>query len=164
MQKLLNSPWDDLINPVIVVIEDSDEDFYSFWRATQKLDLFERSFYNFIRFRDGDKALDYLFRQEEYEELKSPQPIAIVLDLNLPNTDGRDIIQMVKQSPDLQMIPIIVLTTSNSLQDIQTCYKNGANSYMLKPMGVNEIQQTVQILFQHWFQFTVLPSYGQFTA
>ena len=129
MQKLLNSPWDDLINPVIVVIEDSDEDFYSFWRATQKLDLFERSLYNFIRFRDGDKALDYLFRQEEYEELKSPQPIAIVLDLNLPNTDGRDIIQMVKQSPDLQMIPIIVLTTSNSLQDIQTCYKNGANSY-----------------------------------
>jgi CheY-like chemotaxis protein len=163
MQKLLNSPWDDLIHPVIVVIEDSDEDFYSFWRATQKLNLFEQSLYNFIRFRDGDKALDYLFRQEEYEELKSPQPIAIVLDLNLPNTDGRDIIKIVKQSTDLQMIPIIVLTTSNSLQDVQTCYKYGANSYMLKPMGVNEIQQTVQILFQHWLQFTILPSYGQFT-
>ena len=82
--------------------------------------------------------------------------------MNLPNTDGRDIIKMVKQSPDLQIIPIIVLTTSNSLQDIQTCYKYGANCYMLKPMGVKEMQQTVQVIFQNWFQLAVLPSYGQF--
>ena len=164
MQRLLSSPWEDLTHPVIVVIEDSDEDFYSFWRTTQKLDLLERSPYNFLRFQDGDEALDYLFRQGEYQELKAPLPVAILLDLNLPNTDGRDVIQMVKQSPNLQMIPIIVLTTSNSLQDIQTCYKYGANCYMLKPMGGFEMQQIVQTLFQHWFQFAVLPSYGQFTT
>jgi CheY-like chemotaxis protein len=164
MQKLLNSPWEDLTHPIIAIIEDSDEDFYSFWRTTQKLDLLDRSLYNFLRFQDGDEALDYLFRQGEYQELKSPPPVAILLDLNLPNTDGRDIIQMVKQSTDLQMIPIIVLTTSNSLQDIQTCYKYGANCYMLKPMGGFEMQQIVQTLFQHWFQFAVLPSYGQFTT
>ena len=164
MQKLLNTPWEDLTHPVVAIIEDSDEDFYSFLRATQKLNLLERSPYNFLRFQDGDTALDYLFRQGEYQELNAPLPVAILLDLNLPNTDGRDIIQMVKQSTDLQMIPIIVLTTSNSLQDIQTCYQYGANCYMLKPMGVNEMQQTVQTLFQHWFQFAVLPSYGQFTT
>jgi CheY-like chemotaxis protein len=163
MQRLLNSPWEDLIHPIIAIVEDSDEDFYSFLRATQKLDLLERSPYNFLRFQDGDEALDYLFRQGEYLKLTSPRPVAILLDLNLPNTDGRDVIQMVKESPDLKTIPIIVLTTSNSLQDIQTCYQYGANCYMLKPMGVNEMQQTVQILFQHWFQFAVLPSYGQFT-
>lgn len=160
MQRLLSSPWDDLIHPVIVIIEDSDEDFYSFWRAIQKLNLLEKSPYNFLRFQDGDEALDYLFRQGEYQELKAPIPVAILLDLNIPNTDGRDIIKMVKQSPDLQIIPIIVLTTSSSLQDIQTCYQYGANCYMLKPMGVSEMQQ---ILFQHWFQFAILPSYGKFT-
>ena len=163
MQRLLKSPWEDLTHPIIVIIEDSDEDFYSFLRATEKLNLLERSPYNFLRFQDGDTALDYLFRQGEYQELKAPLPVAILLDLNLPNTDGRDVIQMVKESPDLKTIPIIVLTTSNSLQDIQTCYQYGANCYMLKPMGVNEMQQTVQILFQHWFQFAVLPSYGKFT-
>ncbi|CAD5933049.1 response regulator [Planktothrix agardhii] len=162
MQRLLSSPWDDLIHPVIVIIEDSDEDFYSFWRAIQKLNLLEKSPYNFLRFQDGDEALDHLFRQGEYQELKAPIPVAILLDLNLPNTDGRDIIKMVKQSPDLQIIPIIVLTTSNSLQDIQTCYKYSANCYMLKPMGVKEMQQTVQVIFQNWFQLAVLPSYGQF--
>jgi CheY-like chemotaxis protein len=164
MQRLLNSPWEDLTHPIIVIIEDSDEDFYSFWRATQKLNLLERSLYNFLRFHDGDEALDYLFRQGEYQELKAPLPVAILLDLNLPNTDGREVIHKVKQTPELQMIPIIVLTTSNSLHDIQTCYQYGANCYMLKPMGVKEMQQTVQILFQHWFQFAILPSYGQFTT
>jgi len=164
MQNLLNTPWDDLIHPVIIVIEDSDEDFYSFWRATQKLNLLARSPYNFLRFQDGDEALEYLFRQGEYQELNAPLPVAILVDLNLPNTDGRDIIKMVKQSTDLQMIPIIVLTSSKSLQDIQTCYRYGANCYMLKPMGAKEMQQTVQVIFQNWFQFTVLPSYGQFTT
>jgi hypothetical protein len=58
MQKLLNSPWEDLTHPVVVIIEDSDEDFYSFLRATQKLNLLERSSYNFLRFQDGDTALE----------------------------------------------------------------------------------------------------------
>lgn len=164
MQKLLNSHWEDLIHPVIAIIEDSDEDFYGFWRTIQKLNLLERLPYNFIRFKDGDEALEYLLRQGEYQDLNAAFPVAILLDLNLPNTDGREVIRTVKQTPNLQTIPIIVLTTSNSLHDIQTCYQYGANCYMLKPMGVSEMQQTIQVLFQHWFQFTVLPSYGQFTT
>ncbi|WP_055075969.1 response regulator [Pseudanabaena sp. 'Roaring Creek'] len=164
MQRLLNSPWEDVIHPVIAIVEDSDEDFYSFLRATQKLQLLERSLYNMVRFQDGDDALDYLFRQGNYQGLQAPQPVAILLDLNLPNTDGREVIYRVKQSSHLQPIPIIVLTTSNSYQDIQTCYRYGANCYMLKPLGVSEMQQTVQVIFQHWFQVTLLPSYGQFSA
>lgn len=160
--RLLTSAWEDLIHPVIMIIEDSDEDFYTFLRVTQNLDQLVRSQYKFLRFEDGDEALDYLFRQGDYQNLKAPLPVGILLDLNLPGTDGRDIIKKVKATPDLQMIPIIVLSTSSSAHDIQTCYRYGANSYMLKPMGVLEMQQTVQILFQNWFQFTVLPSYGQF--
>ncbi|MBD2178990.1 response regulator [Pseudanabaena sp. FACHB-1998] len=161
---LLDSPWDDQIHPVIAIVEDSDEDFYSFLRATQKLNLQERSPYNLVRLHDGDDALDYLFRQGEYEGLTAPPPVAILLDLNLPNTDGREVIYQVKLNPDLRTIPIIVLTTSNSLQDIQTCYQCGTNSYMLKPIGISEMQQTVQILFQHWFQLAVLPTYSAFRS
>ena len=161
-QRLLNSAWDDLTHPVIMIVEDSDEDFYTFLRVIQNLDPLKRSLYKFLRFEDGDEALDYLFRQGDYQNLNSPLPISILLDLNIPGTDGRDIIRKVKQTPHLQMIPIIVLSTSSSVHDIQTCYRYGANCYMLKPMGVLEMQQTVQVLFQNWFQFTVLPSYGQF--
>jgi CheY-like chemotaxis protein len=163
-QRLLTSAWDDLTHPVIMIVEDSDEDFYTFLRVTQNIDSFVRSQYKFLRFEDGDEALDYLFRQGDYHTLNAPLPVGILLDLNLPGTDGRDIIKKVKQTPLLQIIPIIVLTTSSSAHDIQTCYRYGANSYMLKPMGVLEMQQTVQIIFQNWFQFTVLPSYGQFIA
>jgi len=169
MPKLLNSPWEDLSHPVIAIIEDSDEDFYSFWRVVQKLNLLEGLPYNLLRFQDGDDVLEYLLRQGEYEDLNAALPVALVLDLNLPNTDGREVIRIVKQTSNLQVIPIIVLTTSNSLHDIQTCYRYGANCYMLKPIEVSEMQQTVQILFQYWFQFTILPStilpsYGQFTT
>jgi len=163
-QKLLTSPLEDFAHPVIMIIEDSDEDFYTFMRVTQNLDPLKRSLYKFLRFEDGDESLDYLSRQGEYQSLNAPLPVAILLDLNLPGTDGRDIIKKVKQTPHLQMIPIIVLSTSSSPHDIQTCYQYGANCYMLKPMGVLEMQKTVQILFQNWFQFVLLPNYGQFTV
>lgn len=161
-QKLLNSHLDDLTHPVIMIVEDSDEDFYTFMRVTQDFDPLKRSLYKFLRFEDGDESLDYLFREGEYQSLNAPLPVAILLDLNLPGTDGRDIIKKVKQTPHLQMIPIIVLSTSSSHNDIQTCYKYGVNCYMLKRMGVLEMQKTVQILFEHWFQLALLPSYGQF--
>jgi len=164
MKDLLTSPWDDLTHPIILIVEDSDEDFYMFMRATQNLDLLERSLYRFLRFEDGDEALDYLFRREEYQNLNVPLPVAMLLDLNLPGTDGREIIQQVKQTPHLQTLPIIVLTTSNNQRDIQACYGNGANCYILKPMGVIAMRETVQTMFRHWFQLTVLPSYGQFTV
>jgi len=161
-QKLLTSHLDNPAHPVIMIIEDSDEDFYTFTRVTQDLDILKRSLYKFLRFRDGDESLDYLFREGDYQSLNAPLPVAILLDLNLPGTDGRDIIKKVKKTPHLQMIPIIVLSTSSSQHDVQTCYQYGANCYMLKPMGVLEMQKTVQILFENWFQFAILPSYGQF--
>ncbi|WP_271253010.1 response regulator [Pseudanabaena sp. Chao 1811] len=164
MNKSLNSPWEDLSHPVILIVEDSDEDFYMFMRAIQNMDEIDRSPYRFLRFHDGDETLDYLFRAGAYQELNAPLPVAILLDLNLPGTDGREVIQQVKQSPNLKTIPIIVLTTSNSHRDIQTCYEYGANCYVIKPMGVALMQQAIQNIFKYWFQIVVLPSYEQFTA
>jgi CheY-like chemotaxis protein len=160
MPSLLESPWDNGIHPIIVIIEDNDEDFYAFVRAIRSLNALDQmlSDYKLLRFQDGDKALDYLLRREEYEGLKAPLPIFILLDLNLPGTDGREIVHQLKQNPNLQVLPVVVLTSSASPSDIQTCYRYGVNSYLLKPMGVSTMQQTVQALFQYWFQFAILPN------
>lgn len=161
MPKLLKSPWDKTGTPPLVIIEDSDEDFYVFWRAIENLEDELELRYPLLRFREGDEALDYLLRQQAYQGLEAPLPVALLLDLNLPGTDGREIIQEIKQTPQLQIIPIIVLTTSSSPRDIETCYRHGANSYILKPMGVAKMQQTVKLFFQYWFKVTVLPSHAQ---
>jgi len=159
MSKLINSPWEDVTDPVIIAIEDSDEDFYVFFRTIQKLGILERSAHNFLRFQDGDDFLDYLFRQGNYQELKAPLPVMILLDINLPSTDGREIIAHVKQSTAHQMIPIVVITTSNSPKDIDSCYRKGANTYMIKPIGTLEMQEKIQTLFHYWFSTAVLPSH-----
>ena len=159
MHNLLDTPWETATQPIIVVVEDSDEDFYTFMRVLSKLMAEMPLPYKFLRFQDGDEVLDYLLRQGEYATLMPAVPAAMLLDLNIPGTDGRDVIQAVKQHPDLQMLPIVVLTSSSSPQDIQTCYRYGVNSYILKPMGVSEMQQTVRTLLQYWFHFSALPSH-----
>ncbi len=165
MLHVLESPWDDVIHPLILVIEDSDEDFYTFLRSVNQLDISQPSLasYRLLRFRDGDEAIDYLFREGEYQQLMAPLPSLVLLDLNLPGTDGREIIQKVKRSSQLELssLPIVVLTTSNSPQDIQTCYRYGANTYLLKPLEVANLKQTLKTLFQYWFQIAILPDQGE---
>ncbi len=160
MPNVLTSPWDHPSQPLILIVEDSDEDFYTLLRAVDQVNAEISSSYSFLRLEDGDEAIDYLLRQGDYAGLDTPQPIAMLLDLNLPGTDGREVIQEVKQQDDLRALPIIVLTTSRNTIDIECCYRYGANSYLLKPMGSEKIQTTVQMLFQYWFNLAILPSQG----
>lgn len=157
MPHVLTSPWDHPSQPLILIVEDSDEDFYTFLRAVDQVNAEVASAYSFLRLKDGDAAIDYLFRQGDYDGLDTPKPIAMLLDLNLPGTDGREVIQEVKQHDDLRALPIIVLTTSRNEIDIRCCYRYGANSYMLKPMGSEKIKMTVKTLFQYWFNLAILP-------
>lgn len=162
MKKLLDSPWEQSIHPVILIVEDSDEDFYVFLRAAKNTRIFDELPYQLLRFLDGDEALDYLLRQGDYQDFSKPLPTAILLDLNLPGTDGRDVIQQIKQTPTLKQLPIIVLTTSSNVRDIDSCYTYGVNSYLLKPMGIQRMQETVQLLLKYWFDLAVLPSTNVF--
>jgi CheY-like chemotaxis protein len=160
MPNLLQSPWDHPSQPLILIVEDSDEDFYTLLRAVDQIKIEASSSYSFLRLEDGDEAIDYLLRQGDYAGLETPLPIAMLLDLNLPGTDGREVIQEVRQHDGLRVLPIIVLTTSRNAVDIECCYRYGANSYLLKPMGSEKIQTTVKILFQYWFNLAILPSHG----
>ncbi len=93
---------------------------------------------------DGEAALDYLFRRGEYTDpASSPRPMLILLDLKLPKVDGLEVLQQIKEDPDLRLIPIVVLTTSNQEKDVQRSYELGVNSYVNKPVSIEDLQAKV---------------------
>ncbi|MCX7593473.1 MAG: response regulator [Fischerella sp.] len=138
----------------ILVIEDSDEDFEALRRV-----MFRQQVLNPIfRCSDGDEALDYLYHTGAYSDPQtSPRPSLMLLDLNLPGTDGREIIQQIKQDENLKNIPIIVFTTSANPRDIEVCYRNSVASYILKPIDINRLKQTLQSFLTYWLDIVVLP-------
>ncbi len=110
------------------------------------------------RCEDGDDALDFLFHRGSYAAPNEPpQPGIILLDLNLPGTDGHEVLAELKRSPDLQHIPVIVLTTSSDERDIERSYRNGANSYITKPVTFSGFTEAVQRLTDYWFSIVILP-------
>jgi two-component system response regulator len=111
-----------------------------------------------IHCEDGDAALDYLFRRADYADpAKSPKPGIILLDLNLPGTDGRDVLEQIKSDAALRQIPVIVLTTSIDERDIEGCYRMGANSYIQKPVDIDGFFHAIQTLKDYWFEVVILP-------
>lgn len=138
----------------ILIVEDSAEDFETMLRAFRKLGGTER----LLRCESGDEALDYLRRRGRYaDKTTSPRPGVVLLDLNLPGTDGRDVLRDVKADPELKQIPVIVLTTSADERDIAECYRLGANSYVQKPLKVDEFGRSMQRLRDYWFDLALLP-------
>jgi CheY-like chemotaxis protein len=140
----------------LLIIEDSDEDFEALNRIIDRVSTFALKIDRCI---DGDDALDFLNRVGEYKNHEdTPYPDLIILDLNLPGTDGREVLATIKQSKALKQIPVVVFSTSSNPKDIEACYQSGANSYLLKPMNINELKESVRMMLDYWFKATVLPS------
>ena len=111
-----------------------------------------------IRCNDGDDALDYLHRRGDFTDRVSFQrPELILLDLNLPGTDGREVLKTVKENPALRTIPVVVFTTSDHPGDITTCYELGANSYIVKPVDISKLMGTMKKLKDYWLDVVLLP-------
>lgn len=139
----------------LLVVEDSDQDYETFVRLLNRNSSFN---YPIYRCSDGEEALDYLFHQGEYAQTTAPTPAVILLDLNLPGTDGREVIRELKHHEQLKKIPIVVFTTSDNPQDVDICYRNGVNCYMTKPMGIEALKQTIHKFVSYWFEEVVLPT------
>lgn len=103
----------------------------------------------------GEAALDYLYQRGVYG--KSLRPDLMVLDLNLPGVDGREVLEDVKSNPRLQSIPVIVLTTSDDEQDICQAYRLNANCYLTKPIEIQQFTQVIQLMSDFWFTAVRLP-------
>jgi CheY-like chemotaxis protein len=138
----------------LLVIEDSDEDFAAFERVIRKSSLFQ-----IYRCTDGDDALDFLRQAGDYTDTaNAPRPGMILLDLNLPGTDGREVLEEIKQDALLKMIPVVVFTTSDNPRDVAGCYQCGANGYVVKPIDLKKLTKTVQVIVDYWFEANTLPS------
>jgi two-component system, response regulator len=139
---------------VILLVEDSPEEYEATVRALKKAGLANP----IVRCEDGDEALDYLFRRGRYADpAAAPRPGIVLLDLNLPGTDGREVLAAVKADDDLRSIPVVVLTTSTDERDIERCYQAGANSYVKKPVDLGGFMTAVQRLRDYWFEVVILP-------
>jgi two-component system response regulator len=138
----------------ILLVEDSPEDRAATLRAFEKSGFRNPG----VSCSDGDSALDYLYHRGEYSDpAKAPRPGLILLDLNLPGTDGREVLEQIKADDSLKKIPVIVLTTSADQRDIDASYSAGANSYIQKPVNVDGFFQAIQRLKDYWFEVVILP-------
>jgi CheY-like chemotaxis protein len=138
----------------LLLVEDSDEDFETFRRMMRKV-----SFTNPIyRCADGDEALDFLYHTGNYiDSAQAPRPAIILLDLNLPGTDGREVLAQIKQDDALKTIPVVVFTTSSNPKDIEACYRYGVSGYIIKPINISILTRTIQIFIEYWFEVVMLP-------
>lgn len=141
----------------ILLVEDSPEDVETTRRAFQRSGLRNPVFHC----ATGDEALDYLYRRGAYADpASSPRPGVVLLDLNLPGTDGREVLEEIKGHEELKQIPVVVLTTSSDDRDISACYRAGANSYIQKPVDVDGFMQAIERLNGYWFEVVILPREG----
>ena len=104
---------------------------------------------------DGVKAMAFVRRQGEYA--KAPRPDLILLDLNLPRKDGREVLRELKEDDNLKVIPVVVLTTSKAEEDIVKTYSLHANCYVTKPLALEQFVQVVQSIEDFWFTIVKLP-------
>lgn len=104
---------------------------------------------------DGEEGLDYLYRRGSHQN--APRPDLVLLDLNLPKYDGRQLLDTIKSDPDLCHIPVVVLTTSAAEEDILHSYKLHANAYVTKPVDLDQFMKAVRQIDEFFVQVVRLP-------
>lgn len=141
---------------LILMIEDSDEDYVALQR------VFKKSDYDFQlkRMENAPQALDFLLARGEFKNNLDSGivPSLILLDLNLPGLDGRELLLQLKRDDRLKEIPVVILTTSNNPRDILYCYRNGANGYQIKTVGFEKFFNSMKSMITYWFETATIPS------
>jgi two-component system, chemotaxis family, response regulator Rcp1 len=143
---------DDAAAPIeILLVEDNPGDV----RLTQEA-LKEGKVYNNLHWaKDGVEALEFLQREGKYAD--APRPDIILLDLNLPKKDGREVLAVIKQDDHLKHIPVVVLTTSKADEDVLKSYELHANCYVTKPVDLEKFIVVVQSIDRFWLTVVTLP-------
>jgi two-component system, chemotaxis family, response regulator Rcp1 len=135
----------------ILLVEDSPTDVLITREALE-----EARVLNIIHVvEDGVQALEFLHKQGQFAN--APRPDLILLDLNLPRMNGREVLAEIKAEPNFQAIPVVVLTTSNAEEDILKSYNLHANCYVIKPVEFDNFVRAVQSIRNFWFSVVTLP-------
>ncbi len=136
----------------VLLVEDNPGDV----RLTQEA-LKEGRFINNLNVvSDGVEATEFLWRRGKFQT--APRPDLILLDLNLPRKNGREVLREIKADPELRRIPVMVLTTSTADQDLHRAYDLHANCYITKPMDLDQFMSVVRSIEHFWFNIVTLPN------
>ena len=104
---------------------------------------------------DGEAAMDFVHRRNEYSD--KPRPDLILLDINLPKRSGHDVLERLKEAPDLRRIPVLMLTSSDSVADVMAAYDHHANAYIRKPTEIAQYFEVLAAVKQFWLRIVELP-------
>jgi chemotaxis family two-component system response regulator Rcp1 len=135
----------------VLLVEDSPGDV----RLTREAFKDAKVHINLHVASDGAKAMAFLKHEGEYANV--PRPDLVLLDLNLPKKDGREVLEEIKESPTLKSIPVVILTTSSSETDILRSYLLHANCYITKPVGLDGFLKVVKSIDSFWLSVVKLP-------
>mgnify|MGYP000881255366 CR=1 FL=1 len=140
---------------LILIAEDDADDRYLIRTA-----FTEKGYSEKVEFvENGVELLHYLSQKLEEEDAEEKQfPCVILLDLNMPKKDGREVLKELKQHPVLKRIPVIVFTTTKNEIEIKRCYELGANSYVVKPISFDGLLQVVENIRSYWLQTASIPA------
>lgn len=135
----------------ILLVEDNEGDILLTLEA-----LKEAKIHNEINVvRDGDAALQYLNKEGQYKDAETPE--LILLDINLPKMDGIEVLEKIKSHKHLMVIPVVMLTTSDSEKDIFQSYQSHANCYITKPVNFGNFMEVIQTIRDFWINIVQLP-------
>ncbi len=136
----------------ILLVEDSEGDVRLIREALKEGKLLN----NLFVAKNGVEAMDFLLKKDKYKDVARPD--LIILDLNLPKKDGREVLAEIKGSEHLKSIPVVILTTSNAEMDIIVTYNLHANCYIVKPLDMYQFMRVVKSIENFWFGIVELPS------
>lgn len=141
--------------PIVILMADDDSDD----RNIAAEALREAKLVNELHFvEDGEELMDYLRQTGAYSDPEmTPRPGIILLDLNMPKKDGREALEEIKADPDLRRIPVVVLTTSRTEEDIYRSYDLGVSGYIAKPVTFGGLVEVMRDLGDYWFELVELP-------
>lgn len=137
----------------VLVAEDNEDHLFLTVRALRDL---EGVVMEIDAVRDGEEALDYLYRRGRFEGRARPH--LILLDIKMPKVDGLEVLEKIKRDAELQSIPVVVLSSSERREDIDSTYRLGGNSYVAKPSGPRGLRQGVNQLSSYWMALAALPT------
>jgi two-component system, chemotaxis family, response regulator Rcp1 len=135
----------------VLLVEDNEGDVRLIKEAFSESKIDKK----FAVAKDGEDALNYLYKRGDYANTQRPD--IILLDINLPRKNGFEVLEKIKSDPDLKRIPVIMLSSSSSEDHIAKSYDLNANCYVTKPVDFNEYTEAVKIIEDFWFQMAKLP-------
>jgi two-component system, response regulator len=138
----------------ILLVEDTATDAEMTMRALKKRGLAN----DIVWVKDGSEALDFLFRAGEFAGRDDRQPKLVLLDVKMPKVDGLDVLRRMMEDQALRMIPVVMLTSSAEERDIVDSYRFGANSYVVKPMDLDEFDRVVSEMGLYWMLVNKTPN------